>query len=72
MKSKRNLNQHDFYKKIAIRVIIYSWLFTGFAVWLGGRYAYHIGASGLIYAFASFLFFSGILSKDKNLSKFFN
>jgi len=56
-----------FYKKIAIRVIIYSWLFTGFAVWLGGRYAYHIGASGLIYAFASFLFFSGILSKDKNL-----
>jgi len=56
-----------FYKKIAIRVIIYNWLLTGFTVWLGGRYAYHIGASGLIYAFASFLFFSGILSKDKNL-----
>jgi len=56
-----------FYKNIAIRVIIYSWLLTGFTVWLGGRYAYHIGASGLIYAFASFLFFSGIISKDKNL-----
>ena len=56
-----------FYKKIAIRVIIYSWILTGFTVWLGGRYAYHIGASGLIYAFTSFLFFSGILSKDKNL-----
>ncbi|MBN1252452.1 MAG: rhomboid family intramembrane serine protease [Bacteroidales bacterium] len=56
-----------FYKNIAIRIIIYSWLLTGFAVWLGGRYAYHIGASGLIYAFISFLFFSGILSKDKKL-----
>ena len=56
-----------FYKKIAIRIIVYSWLLTGFAVWLGGRYSYHIGASGLIYAFVSFLFFSGILSKDKKL-----
>jgi membrane associated rhomboid family serine protease len=36
-------------------------------VWIGGRTAYHIGASGLIYGFASFLFFSGIIRKNLNL-----
>jgi membrane associated rhomboid family serine protease len=32
-------------------------------VWLAGRDAWHIGASGLIYGLASFLFFSGIIRK---------
>jgi membrane associated rhomboid family serine protease len=56
-----------FYKKRSKQIIFLSWIFTGFSVWLGGRYAWHIGASGLIYAFFSFLFFSGILSKDRRL-----
>ena len=56
-----------FYKPVAFRVFIYTWLITGIAVWLGGRSAYHIGASGLIYGFASFLFFSGIIRKNINL-----
>jgi membrane associated rhomboid family serine protease len=56
-----------FYPKLAPRIIILSWLLSGLALWLGGRYAWHIGASGLVYAFASFLFFSGILSKERHL-----
>ncbi len=32
-------------------------------VWLWGREAWHIGASGLVYGLASFLFFSGIIRK---------
>ena len=34
--------------------------------WFGyiARQAYHIGASGLIYGFVSFLFFSGIIRRD--------
>jgi membrane associated rhomboid family serine protease len=30
-------------------------------VWVAGRDAWHIGASGLVYGLASFLFFSGII-----------
>lgn len=56
-----------FYPKLAFKIIVYSWLLSGFGLWLGGRYAWHIGASGLVYAFASFLFFSGILSKNRQL-----
>jgi membrane associated rhomboid family serine protease len=32
-------------------------------VWLGGREAWHIGASGIVYGLASFLFFSGIIRR---------
>ena len=56
-----------FYQKMAYRIIFLSWIFTGIGVWLGGRYSWHIGASGLVYAFFSFLFFSGVLSKDRKL-----
>jgi membrane associated rhomboid family serine protease len=58
---------HYFYRKMAYNIVFLSWILVGFSVWLGGRYSWHIGASGLVYAFASFLFFSGILSKDKRL-----
>ena len=56
-----------FYKKLAKRVCLYSIIFTGILVWLGGRPSYHIGASGLVYALASFLFFSGLIRKHNNL-----
>ena len=52
-----------FYSEIALRVSIWTWFLTGLSVWLAGRPAWHIGASGLIYGFASFLFFSGIIRK---------
>ncbi len=56
-----------FYNKVAYRVFIYSWFFTGITVWLFARPAYHIGASSLIYGFGSFLFFSGIIRQNINL-----
>ena len=56
-----------FYKRLAPRVWIYSILYTGILVWLGGRPSFHIGASGLVYALASFLFFSGFIRKHRPL-----
>lgn len=56
-----------FYRKMAYRLIAFCWLLTGLAVWIGGRYSWHIGASGLVYAFASFLFFAGVLNKERRL-----
>jgi len=54
-----------FYPKIASKVVLIIYIFTGIGVWLLARpNAYHIGASGLIYGFASFLFFSGLFRKD--------
>lgn len=50
-----------FYSDIALRVIIISWIWTGILVWLLGRESWHIGASGLIYSLAAFLFVSGII-----------
>ena len=56
-----------FYQKVAWRVLIVSYLFTGAVVWILARPSYHIGASGLIYSFGSFLFFSGIIRSNINL-----
>lgn len=56
-----------FYSRIAFRVFFLTYLFVGLWVWFGGRPAYHIGASGLVYGFASFLFFSGIIRNNIRL-----
>lgn len=49
-----------FYPGLAPRIILWIWILSGLGIWLIGREAYHIGASGLVYGLASFLFFSGI------------
>jgi membrane associated rhomboid family serine protease len=56
-----------FYREIAFRVIALITLFTGFWVWIAARPDSHIGASGLIYGFVCFLFFSGLFRKDRRL-----
>lgn len=56
-----------FYKKLALRVSIYSIIFTGILIWLGGRPSFHIGASGLVYSLAFFLFLSGFIRKHTHL-----
>jgi len=53
-----------FYEKVAYRVFTIIYLGTGLLVWIFAREVYHIGASGIIYGFVSFLFFSGIFRKD--------
>lgn len=53
-----------FYRKSAIEVFVIIYILSGIIVWITARPAYHIGASGLIYGFASFLFFAGVFRKD--------
>ena len=57
-----------FYKGIAGRVFLLIWLIEGVCVWFSGRDAYHIGASGIVYGLASFLFFSGVIRRDSRLA----
>lgn len=48
-------------------MLLFSYLATGALVWLTARASYHIGASGLVYSFASFLFVSGMIRRNINL-----
>jgi len=54
-----------FFPTIALRVTAIAWLATGLGVWLAGRSSIHIGASGLVYALAAFLFLSGMLRRQR-------
>ena len=56
-----------FYRKIAMKVLIYGTLLSGLITWVIARDAYHIGASGIVYLLFSFILFSGIISKNKRL-----
>ncbi len=59
----------QFYPEIGKKIFFTGWLVTGFLVWLlppidifTGEYTYNciIGASGIVYVLAFFLFFSGV------------
>ena len=52
-----------FYSEVALKVFINIWIFSGILVWIAGRESWHIGASGIVYGLAAFLFFSGIIRK---------
>ena len=56
------------YKKIALEIFIWLFFISGFWLWIIGRPAFHIGASGMIYALASFLCVSGIIRKNPKLA----
>jgi len=56
-----------FYNKIAYKVFFLSYFIANIWIWLGARYAYHIGASGLVYSLATFLFFSGVFRRNVKL-----
>src|SRR5690606_32795943 len=49
-------------------VVFFAIVFSGLFTWLIGRPSYHIGASGLIYALVSFIFFKGIFTRNFQLS----
>ncbi|MEO0896875.1 MAG: rhomboid family intramembrane serine protease [Bacteroidota bacterium] len=53
-----------FYPKIGARVFLFSWFVPQIFVWTIVAPSYHIGASGMVYAFAFFLFFSGVFRKE--------
>lgn len=61
-----------FYQRTAYFVIIFGWIFTGILVWIFGNIfddytGCHIGASGVVYLLASYVFFSGIFKRSRNL-----
>jgi membrane associated rhomboid family serine protease len=56
-----------FYREISVKTFLLIYFITGVCVWMGAREAYHIGASGVVYGLASFLFFSGIFRRDGRL-----
>lgn len=56
-----------FFPRLAGRVVLASWLVSGVWVWLSARASYHIGASGVVYGLAAFLFTSGLLRRQRTL-----
>jgi membrane associated rhomboid family serine protease len=56
-----------FYKEIGWKIFLFIYLTTNVWVWVMARPAWHIGASGLIYGLASFIFVSGIIRKHSRL-----
>jgi len=56
-----------FYKEIALKVTFWIYLMVGVWTWVYAREAYHIGASGLLYGFFSFLLVSGFIRKHTQL-----
>lgn len=56
-----------FYRRAALRTLLLGIFVSGFLTWLIGRPSYHIGASGLIYVLASFIFFKGVFTKHFRL-----
>jgi membrane associated rhomboid family serine protease len=53
-----------FYDRIAIRVFFECYIATGLMTWFFARQSIHIGASGIVYAIASFLIFFGLFRHD--------
>ena len=56
-----------FYRTIAFQVFVWIYFMTGLWVWAAGREVMHIGASGLVYGFICFVFFSGLFRWDRRL-----
>lgn len=54
-----------FYYRLSKAVFLWLYFVPNIGVWLIGSYGNHIGASGIVYGFAGFLFFSGIFRKDR-------
>lgn len=52
------------YRSIVWPLLFWLTIMSGFWTWVIGRPSHHIGASGVIYGMAFFVFFSGILRKD--------
>jgi membrane associated rhomboid family serine protease len=56
-----------FYRKLAYPIFLINYFLAGALLWLIGRESYHIGASGVVYGLAAFLFVSGVLRSDVRL-----
>ncbi len=55
------------FPQIFLQVFAVTYLFPGLITWFIGRPAYHLGASGMIYALAAFMFISGVIRVNRYL-----
>ena len=56
-----------FYKEIAWKIFLGIWLIGGLWLWCLSRDVFHIGASGIIYGLATYIFTSGVIRKNIRL-----
>lgn len=56
-----------FYRHLSYRIFFFIYFSSGILLWLAARPSFHIGASGIVYGLASFLFLSGLIRKDGRL-----
>lgn len=57
-----------FFREFVVSLFFQLWIYTNLWVWAFGMSGTsHIGASGLVYGFVSFLLFSGIIRKNSRL-----
>ncbi|MFN6944084.1 MAG: rhomboid family intramembrane serine protease [Cytophagaceae bacterium] len=55
-----------FYRRMVFEVFCWIYILSGMWVWVSATSrGYHLGASGLIYGIAAFIFFSGIFRNDR-------
>jgi len=59
-----------FFDRFAYLIFFIIYFFSGLLLFIIGRELFHIGASGIIYGLASFLFFSGIIRNNIQLLSF--
>jgi membrane associated rhomboid family serine protease len=59
-----------YYRTVAYKIFFLILFATGFWVWVSARPSYHIGASGVVYGLASFMFTSGAIKKNMSLAAF--
>lgn len=57
-----------FYRPVAFKTLIGIYIVSGIWLWISGRPSYHIGASGVIYGMATFLFISGWIRREKKVA----
>jgi membrane associated rhomboid family serine protease len=57
-----------FYPTLSWKTVFWIWISSGIWLWISGRSSYHIGASGIVYGLAAFLFLSGWLRREKRVA----
>ncbi|WP_187261522.1 rhomboid family intramembrane serine protease [Pontibacter beigongshangensis] len=54
------------HSRVAVQVITMCYAGSGLMTWFIGRQSYHVGASGVVYAMVGYLFFLGMIRRDRS------
>ena len=53
-----------FYRRVAVKTFLLTYILTGLSVWLFARPVWHIGASGVVYGLLAFVFWTGVFRRS--------